>query len=135
MTSKYPNLVMTVVSLALTSTPAAWATPTFDTCVALANARTALYSMLNAKDKSALDTLNAKVQATSARVDALIASMTGVDAKVAADFKMVWDQFKATREDQIIPAIYKGNIEDAKKIADGIQFVRFSKMWSIMSCR
>jgi len=135
MTSKYPNLVMTVVSLALTSTPAAWATPTFDTCVALANARTALYSMLNAKDKSALDTLNAKVQATSARVDALIASMTGVDAKVAADFKMVWDQFKATREDQIIPAIYKGNIEDAKKIADGIQFDRFSKMFRIMSCR
>ena len=126
---------MTVVSLALTSTPAAWATPTFDTCVALANARTALYSMLNAKDKSALDTLNAKVQATSARVDALIASMTGVDAKVAADFKMVWDQFKATREDQIIPAIYKGNIEDAKKIADGIQFDRFSKMFRIMSCR
>ena len=134
MTSKYPNLVTTIVGLALTSTPAAWASPTSDTCVALADARTALYSMLGAKDKSALDTLNAKVRATSTRIDALIAGMTGADAKVAADFKTVWDQFKATREDQIIPAIYKGNMDDAKKIADGIQLERFSKMWRIMSC-
>jgi hypothetical protein len=135
MISKYSNLVTTIVGLALTSAPAAWASPKSDTCVALANSRTALYSMLSVKDKSALDTLNAKVQATSARIDALTAGMTGADAKVAADFKTVWDQFKASREDQIIPAIYKGNIDDAKKIADGIQFERFSKMWRIMSCR
>ena len=50
----------------------------------------------------------------------LLAGMTGADAKVAADFKAVWDQFKATRENEIIPAIYKGNASDAKKIADGI---------------
>ena len=60
--------------------------------------------------------------------------MTGADAKVAADFKAVWDQFKATRENEIIPAIYKGNASDAKKIADGIQADRLSKMWDIMSC-
>jgi hypothetical protein len=54
---------------------------------------------------------------------------------VAADFKTVWDQFKATREEQMIPAIYKGSIDDAKKIADGIQLERFSKMWRIMSCK
>jgi hypothetical protein len=53
--------------------------------------------------------------------------MTGADAKVAADFKAVWDQFKATRE--------KGNADDAKKIADGIQAKRLSKMWGIMSCK
>ena len=135
MTSKYPNLVMTVIGLVLTSTSVSWASPASDTCVALANARTALYSMLSAKDKPALDTLNAKVQATSTRIDALIAGMIGADAKVAADFKTVWDQFKATREDRIIPAIYRGNVDDAKKIADGIQFERFSKMWRLMSCR
>ena len=55
--------------------------------------------------------------------------------KVAADFKTVWDQFKATREEQMIPAIYKGSIDDAKKIADGIQLERFSKMWRIMSSK
>ena len=57
------------------------------------------------------------------------------DAKVAGDFKAVWDQFKATREKEIIPAIYKGNADDAKKIADGVQYQRFSKMWRIMSCK
>jgi hypothetical protein len=54
---------------------------------------------------------------------------------VASDFKAVWDQFKATRENEIIPAIYKGNADDAKKIANGIQAQRLSKMWSIMSCK
>jgi hypothetical protein len=54
---------------------------------------------------------------------------------VAADFKTVWDQFKETREKEIIPAIYKGNADDAKKIAGGIQSERLSKMWRIMSCK
>ena len=126
---------MTTVSLGLAVIPAAWASSTSDTCVALANARIALYSMLSVKDKTAIDGLNIKVQATSTRVDSLLAGMTGPDAKVAADFRTVWDQFKATREEQIIPAIYKGSIDDAKKIADGIQLERFSKMWKIMSCK
>jgi hypothetical protein len=64
-----------------------------------------------------------------------LAGITGRDAKSVADFKTLWDQFKATRDNQIIPAIYKGNAEEAKKIADGIQFERLSKMWSIMSCK
>jgi len=38
-------------------------------------------------------------------------------------------------EEQMIPAIYKGSIDDAKKIADGVQLERFSTMWRIMSCK
>jgi hypothetical protein len=94
----------------------------------------ALYEMTSGKDKSALDALNAKVQAASTKLDSALASMTGADAKVAADFKEVWDQFKATRDQELIPAIYKGDIDAAKKIANGIQFERLSKMWNIM-CR
>ena len=130
----YLIVVMTIVG-GLAFIPAAWASSTSDTCVALANARTALYAMLSVKDKTALDEFNTKVQATSTRVDSLLAEMIGADAKVAADFKTVWDQFKATREEQMIPAIYKGSIDDTKKIADGIQLERFSKMWRIMSCK
>ena len=44
--------------------------------------------------------------------------MTGAEAKAAADFKALWDQFKTTRDTRIIPAIYKGNADEAKKIAD-----------------
>lgn len=91
--------------------------------------------MINSKDKSAQDALNAKVQAASARVDAALAGITNANAKVAADFKAVWDQFKLTREQEIIPAIYAGNFAEAKRISDGIQYERLSKMWSIIPCK
>jgi hypothetical protein len=90
--------------------------------------------MLQANDRSALDALETKMQAASTKLDSALASMTGADAKVAAEFKVVWDQFKATRDNEILPAIHKGNTDDAKKIADGIQLERLSRMWSIMSC-
>ena len=79
--------------------------------------------------------LNAKVQAASTMLDSVLAGMTGADGKVAADFKAVWDQFKETREREIMPAIYKGNAGDARKITDGIQLDRLSHMWRIMSCK
>jgi hypothetical protein len=120
--------------LGLTSTSPAWATPESDACAALVEARAALYSMVIAKDKSALDALKAKMQAASTKLDSALAGMTGVNAKVAADFKVVWDQFTATRDKEIIPALYKGNAVDAKKIADGVQYDRLARMWSIMSC-
>jgi hypothetical protein len=129
------SIAITALGLGLVFVPSAWANPATDACGSLADARSALYSMINAKDKSAQDTLNAKVQAASTKLDSVLAGMTGADAKVAADFKTIWDQFKATRENEIIPAIYKGNTAEAKKITDGVQYERLTKMWSIMSCR
>ena len=104
-------------------------------CAALVETGSALWSMMDAKDKSAQDALNLKVQAASSKLDTELAGMTGGDAKVAADFKAVWDQFKATRENEIIPAIYSGKANDAKKLAAGVQADRLSKMWGIMSCK
>jgi hypothetical protein len=135
MTSNPPIAIATVFGLGLMLVPAARADPASDACAALADARNALYLMINARDKSTQDGLNAKVQAASTKLDSVLAGMTGVDAKVAADFKTVWNQFKATREKEIISAIYNGNAAEAKKLTDGIQYERLSKMWSIMSCR
>ncbi len=126
--------VTAAFGLGLALAPPVLADPAGDACAALANARNTLYAMLNARDKSAQDALNAKVQAASTKLDSVLAGMSSTDAKVA-DFKAVWDQFKATRDKEIIPAIYKGNFDDAKKIADGAQYHRLSKMWRIMSCR
>ncbi len=135
MTNSRSIAVGMVLGFGLAFVPAAWADPTSDACAALVDARTTLYSMMNAKDKSAQDALNAEVQRASSKLDSVLAGMTGADAKVAADFKAVWDQFKATREKEIIPAIYNGNTDDARKIAGGIQLERLSKMWDIMSCK
>ena len=135
MRSSQSIAITMVLGLGLAFIPAARADPASDACAALADARNALYSMVNAKDKSVQDALNAKVQASSTKLDSVLAGMTGAEAKVAADFKAVWDQFKATRENEIIPAIYKGNADEAKRIANGIQYQRLSQMWSIMSCK
>lgn len=135
MTSSQSIVATMMFGIGLTFTPPAWATPASDTCAALVEARTSLYSMVNAKDKSALDARKAKVQAASTKLDSALAGVAGVNARVAADFKAVWDQFTATRDNEIIPALYKGNADDAKKIADGVQLDRLAKMWSIMSCK
>ena len=135
MTSSQSIAASLVFGLGLGFISVAWADSASDACAALATARTALYSMINAKDKSVQDALNAKVQEASTKLESVLASVTGANAKAAADFKALWDQFKTTRDNQIIPAIYKRNADEAKKIADGIQFERLSKMWSIMSCR
>ncbi len=136
MTNSQSAIVTAVFGLGLAFVPAAWADPTRDSaCAALVEARSALYSMMEAKEKSAQDQFNAKVQAASTKLESTLAGMSGPDAKVAADFNAVWDEFKATRENEIIPAIYKGNVNDAKKLADGIQADRLSKMWGIMSCK
>lgn len=134
MTSMKLTAVTTVLGLGLAFVPAALATTSIDACLALANARGALYLLTQTKDRSALDAINVKVQSASAELDSILAQMTGPQAKVANDFKAVWEQFKATREREIIPAVYRGDNETAEKIANGIQFERLSKMWVIMSC-
>jgi len=84
MTNSQLIAVTTVLGLGLAFTPAAWADPSGDACAALVEARSALYSMISAKDKSAQDALNAKVQAASTKLDSALARMTGADAKLAA---------------------------------------------------
>jgi peptidyl-tRNA hydrolase len=135
MTSSQSIVVAMVLGLGLAFVSAAWADPANDACAALADTRTSLSSMINAKDKSTQDSLIAKVQAASTKLDSALADMTSAHVKVALDFKAVWDQFKATRDKEIIPAIYKGNVDDAKKFANGVQYDRLSKMWGIMSCK
>ena len=67
MTSSQSIAVSGVFGLGLGFVSVAWADSASDACAALANARTALYSMISAKDKSAQDALNAKVQEASAK--------------------------------------------------------------------
>ena len=135
MTNNQSAAVSAALGLGLAFAPAAWGDSAREACAALVNARSALWSMIEASNKSAQDALNAKVQAASTKLDSVLSGMTGEDAKMAADFKAVWEQFKATRDNEIIPAIYKGSAKDAKRIAAGVQADRLSKMWAIMSCK
>jgi len=132
MNSRQLTALIAVLGLGLVLGLASWADrATAEACMALVEARSALWSMIQAKDKSAQDALNAKTHAASS----VLAGMTRGNAKLAANFKAVWDQFKETRHKEIIPAIYRGDAREAKQIASGIQENRLANMWDIMSCK
>ena len=67
MTSSQSIAVTMVFSIGVVFVPAAWADPASDACAALVDARGSLYSMLNAKDKSAQDAVKAQMQAAGKR--------------------------------------------------------------------
>jgi hypothetical protein len=107
-----------------------------DACKALMEARGHLVTMLDASDKATQDDLKGKVQAASAKLEDIIAAMAkGPDAAKAKDFKTVWEEFRKTRDNEIIPDIYAGKKAEAKALATGVQAERMKKMKGIMGCQ
>lgn len=122
-------------ALLFTATLPAIAAPADDACAALMEARTHLVAMIGSTDRASHDALKAKVHAASAKLDGILAGMAGADAAKAAAFKPVWEDFKKTRETEIIPAVYAGKNAEAKAIATGIQAERMGKMKAAMGCK
>ena len=107
-----------------------------DACKALMEARGHLVTMLDASDKATQDDLKGKVQAASAKLDEVLAAMAkGPDAAKTKDFKVVWEEFRKTRDNEIIPDIYAGKKAEAKALATGVQAERMKKMKGIMGCQ
>jgi len=107
-----------------------------DACKALMEARGHLVTMLDASDKATQDDLKGKVQAASAKLEDIIAAMAkGPDAAKAKDFKTVWEEFRKTRDNEIIPDIYAGKKAEAKALATGVQAERMKKMKGTMGCQ
>lgn len=89
--------------------------------------------MLAASDRAAQEKLYQAVKKASADVDSALTALIG-DPKVAAkkgqleEFKAVWEQFKTTRDAEIVPALYSGDVAKAKGLATGVQKERVAKM-------
>ncbi len=117
----------------------ALAAPADDACAALMEARSNLVQMIGTTDRSAHDGYKAKVHEASARLDRILGEMSAgynADDKArAAAFKPVWEEFKKTREHEIIPLVYAGKNAEAKAIATGIQAERMGKMRAAMGCK
>lgn len=124
-------LLATLIPLSI----GAQAAPSDDACAALMEARGHLVTMIGSSDKSAYDGLKAKIHGASAKLDATLAAMGGADAAKAAAFKPVWEDFKKTREAEIIPFVYAGKQADAKALATGVQAERMGKMKAAMGCK
>jgi hypothetical protein len=135
----YKKSLLMIASLAIFSSGAALAAPADDACAALMDARANLVSMIGSTDKATYDGLKAKINEASGRLDATLAAMAksynADDAAKSAAFKPVWEDFKKTRESEIIPLVYAGKNADAKAIATGIQAERMGKMRATMGCK
>jgi len=106
-----------------------------DVCTNLGEARTQLVALLGEADATKFDGYKAKIQAASKAVDADLAAMAGgPDAAKVTAFKPVWEAFKATRENEIVPAVYAGDKEKAKGLATGVQAGRMKEMKAAMGC-
>ncbi len=134
-----PSALLLLSSLGLLSAGAAQAAPSDDACTALMDARSNLVAMIGSTDKSAYDGLKARIHEASARLDATLAAMAksyNADSEARAGaFKPVWEDFKKTREGEIIPLVYAGRHAEAKAIATGIQAERMVKMKVAMGCK
>lgn len=75
------------------------------------------------------------VKDTADAVSAHLAKMKAPSGKEAQFKELVetWNAFKETREKELVPAILKGNDEQARKIAGGIQKERITKCQTLTS--
>ena len=107
-----------------------------DACANLGEARAQLVAMTAEADAGKLDGYKAKIHAASKALDGNLAAMAGgADAAKVQAFKPVWEDFKKTRESEIIPALYAGDKDKAKGLATSIQADRMKQMKAAMGCQ
>lgn len=108
---------------------------TEEACAALLTARAKLLEMVDSRDKRDLVALKREVYAASARLEGAVGGLSGDDAARAIAFRRIWEAFKRTREQEIIPALYRGRHDQARALAYGIQADRFEKMKAALGCQ
>jgi len=101
-------------------------------------ARSYLLAMMDATNKATLDKQGAFVTEATQKADAALATALADPAQAANAAKLkelqsVWDQFKATRDQEIIPALYADDLAKAKELASSIQVDRFKKMAGLLN--
>lgn len=100
----------------------------------LTAARESLITLMVNKDKRGADQQKL-VKDTADAVSAQLAKMKAPAGKEPQFKELVknWNDFKETREKELVPAILKGEDEKAKKIAGGIQKERYTKCQTLTS--
>lgn len=104
-------------------------------CEALVAARARLLEMIDSRGRGDLDALKREVYAASARLEGEVGALHGDDTARAIAFRRVWEPFKRTREQDILPALYRGQYVRAHAIAHGIQTERYERMRAALGCQ
>jgi hypothetical protein len=95
--------------------------------------RTSLLAMLDAPEAD-VPALEAEMNNAAAALDAVIATASANQDSAAKvkEFQVIWEEFKATRANELVPAIKAGKKDEAKALAQGIQAERMGKMKVIL---
>ena len=102
----------------------------------LSDVRAQLLAMTGEADKDKKDKYHARIKELSREIDDNLTQWFEKGVKVR-DVKMnvlirnlqtVWNEFRTTRDSQIIPFVYDGKIQEAKALAVGIQAERYKEM-------
>jgi len=105
---------------------------------ALAKARAGVVTMLDA-EASQFEALQAQITSASEIVDAaLITALademnTADQLKVYNEVKSTWEDFKKTRDAELIPALKAGKKAEAKALATSVQAERFKKLNTLLT--
>lgn len=100
--------------------------------------RSLLLAMTEEADKQKRDMYAHAIKDLTGRIDGNLAELVAgsKDDKVVAtvkELKSIWDEFKYTRDTQIIPFIYEDKIKEAKELAMGVQAERYRKMAGLLN--
>lgn len=101
-----------------------------DIKAALAATRQHTMAMLAEGDRTVLEMRLEEAVKSSKDVDALLAGALGNEAlrPSLTQFMAVWEAFKKTRDAEIIPALFAGQRDKARGMAQSVQAGRFKKM-------
>lgn len=96
-------------------------------------ARESLVTFVVNKEKRGTDQQKI-VKETADKVSARLAKMKAPTGKGAQFKELVdtWAAFKKTRETELVPAVLAGKDDDAKKLVNGIQKERYTKIQQLL---
>jgi hypothetical protein len=129
------KLLAIIATLCLTGLSATASAGEFaDLRTKLTAARESLITLMVNKDKRGADQQKL-VKDTADAVSAQLSKMKAPAGKEAQFKELVqnWNDFKETREKELVPAILKGEDDKAKKLVGGIQKERYTKCQSLTS--
>jgi methyl-accepting chemotaxis protein len=102
-----------------------------DTATNLNAVRATLLGMMAAKDRGDQEKLHATIQQLTKQIDGSFERLRGRGLSDELRTKLTkvqetWQAFRDTRDRELIPAIYDGRLDDARKLATGVQAERFA---------
>jgi len=109
-----------------------------DILTAMTTARESLVKMLTETDVAKRDALKAEVVKGSEEAETALTAVLADAATVAEtktkleEVKTLWEEFKTTRDSELIPNLEAGKLAEAKALATGIQKERFGKLKELL---